>query len=63
VCGSAEESRQVNSDGAPGKMILQIIIFGYKDDTVSTKNAFQLAKHAGRKLPTKEQQFPILFDN
>ena len=29
--GSAEERRRVNSDGALGMMIPQIIIFGYKD--------------------------------
>ena len=35
--GSAEERRWVNSDGALGKMIPKMIIFGYKDDAVSTK--------------------------
>jgi hypothetical protein len=39
----------VNSDGALGKMIPKIMIFGYKDDAVSTKNGLQLAKHVGRK--------------
>jgi hypothetical protein len=43
------ERRLVNSDGALGKMIPQIIIFGYKDYTVLTKKQLQLAKHAGRK--------------
>ena len=35
--GSTEERRRVNSDGALGKMIPKVIIFGYKDDAVSTK--------------------------
>jgi hypothetical protein len=40
----------VNSDGALGKMMPQIIIFGYKDyDVVNKNNTLQLAKHAGRK--------------
>ena len=60
--GSAEEHRRVNSDGALGKMIPQIIILGYKDNAVSIKNGLQLAKPAGRKLQTKGQQFPTLFD-
>jgi hypothetical protein len=47
VRGSADERRRVNSDGALGKMIPKIIIFGYKDDSVSTENGLQLA---GRKL-------------
>jgi hypothetical protein len=50
------------SDGALGKMIPKIIIFGYKDDAVSTKNRLQLAKHAGRKLQMEAQQFPNLFN-
>lgn len=62
VRGSAEECRRVNSDGALGKMIPKIIIFGYKDDTISTKNGLQLAKHVGRKLQTEAQQFPTLFN-
>ena len=61
MCGSAEERRRVNSDGALGKMIPQIIFFGYKDDTVSAKNGLQLAKHVERKLQTEAQQFPTLF--
>ena len=49
--GCAEERRRVNSNGALGKMIPKIIIFGYKDDAVSPKKTrLQLAKHAGRKL-------------
>ena len=38
VRGSAEERRRVNSDGALGKMIPKIIISGYKDNAVATKN-------------------------
>ena len=38
VRGSAEERRRVNSDGALGKMIPQMIIFRYKDYAASTKN-------------------------
>jgi hypothetical protein len=52
--------RWVN-DGALGT-IPKIIIFGYKDDAVSTTNGLQLAKHAERKLQMEEQQFPTLFD-
>ena len=59
---SAEEHRRVSSDGALGKMIHKIVIFGYKGDAVSTKNGLQLTKHAGRKLQTEAQQFPTLFD-
>jgi hypothetical protein len=45
-----EECRRVNSDGALGRMIPQIIILGYIDYAVSTKNGLQLAKHVVRKL-------------
>jgi hypothetical protein len=62
VRGSAEERQWVNSDGALGKMIPRIIIFGYKDNSVSRKNGFELAKQAGRKLQTEAQQFQTLFD-
>jgi hypothetical protein len=40
----------------------QIIIFGYKDYAVSTKNGLQLAKHEARKWQTEAQQLPTLFD-
>ena len=62
VRGSAGECRRVNSDGALGKMIPKCIIFGYKDNAVSTKNGLQLAKHAGRKWQTEAHQPPTLFD-
>jgi hypothetical protein len=62
VLGSAEERRRVNSDGALGKMVNKIIIFGYKDDAASSKNRLQLAKHPGRKLQTEAQQLPTLFN-
>ena len=51
VRGSAEERQRVNSDGALGKMIPQIIIFRYKDYAVKNmreenyrwrRNNFQL---------------------
>ena len=43
------------------QMIPKIIIFGYKDYTVSTKKQLQLAKHAGRKWQREAQQLPTLF--
>jgi hypothetical protein len=39
-----------------------MIISGYKDDAVSTKNKLQLAKRAGRELQTEAPQLPTLFD-
>ena len=61
VRDSAEERWRMSSDEALGQRIPQIIIFGYKDDAVSTKNGLQLAKHAGRKLQTEALEFRTLF--
>ena len=46
----AEERRRVNSDGALGKIIPQIIIFRYKDDAVSTKKRIATCKTRGKKI-------------
>ena len=59
LCDSAEEHGRVNSDGALGKMIPQIIIFGYKDDAVSTKNGLQLAKHAEANYRRRRNNFQL----
>ena len=48
--GSAEERRRVNSDGALGKMIPRIIIFGYKDYAVVNKKWIATCKTGGKKI-------------